>query len=80
MLSLKRRFELQLHGARSQKASVIDTAVKPFQRTVFSNHKYHPSLQGLSNSDSTATQPWNPITLRYHEDEDTFSETTVEYR
>jgi hypothetical protein len=37
--SQKGRFELELHGTKLQKASIIGTAVKAFQRTVFFNHK-----------------------------------------
>jgi hypothetical protein len=36
--SPKRRFELKLHGTKSQKASIIDTTMKAFQRTVFFDH------------------------------------------
>jgi hypothetical protein len=65
----------------SQKASIIDTAVKTSQRTVFFDHELYPSVERLSNSDSTVTQPWNPITLRNPEDgDDTFSETLVQTR
>jgi hypothetical protein len=36
--SPKRRFELELHGAKSQKASLIDTAVEASQKVVFFDH------------------------------------------
>jgi hypothetical protein len=35
--SLKRRNEIVLHGTKSQKTLIIDTAVKAFQKTMFSN-------------------------------------------
>jgi hypothetical protein len=81
LYSLKRWFELELHGTKTQKASIIDTTVKAFQRTVFFDHKLYPSMERLSNSDSTVTQLWNPITIRNPEDGyDTFSETWVRTR
>jgi hypothetical protein len=37
--SPKRRFELEQHGTKSQNVSIIDTAVKASQRTMFFDHK-----------------------------------------
>jgi hypothetical protein len=37
--SLKSEFEPELHGTKSQKESVIDTAVKASKKTVFFDHK-----------------------------------------
>jgi hypothetical protein len=79
--SPKHQFKLERHGTKAQKASVIDTAVKAFQRTVFFNDKLYPSMERLSNSDSMVTQLWNTITLRNPEDGDnTFSKTSVRTR
>jgi hypothetical protein len=72
--SPKRRFELEIHSTKSQKASLIDSTVKASQRTVFFHHKLYPSMERLINSDSTVTQLWNPIILRNPEEgDDTFS-------
>jgi hypothetical protein len=61
--------------------TIIDTAVKASQTTVFFNLTQYPSMERLINSDSTVTQLWNPITLRNPEDGgDTFSETSVRTR
>jgi hypothetical protein len=50
--SPKHQSELQLYGTKSQKASIIDTAVKAFQRAVFFDHKLYPFMERLSNRDS----------------------------
>jgi hypothetical protein len=50
ILSAKRRFELEPHGTKSQKTSVIDTAVKASQRTVFFGLTQYPSMKRPSNS------------------------------
>jgi hypothetical protein len=79
--SPKRRFELELHGTRSHKISIIDTAVKASQKTVLLDHTRFPSTERLINSDSTVTQLWNPIIPRNNEDGgDMFSETSVRTR
>jgi hypothetical protein len=79
--SPKRRLELELHGTKSQKASVIDTAVKASQKTVFFYHQLHRSVDRLINRNSMVTQLWNLITVRNPEDgDDTFSETSVRTR
>jgi hypothetical protein len=76
--SPKRRFERELHGTKSQKASIIDTAVKASHRTGCFENKLYPSLDWLTDRDSAVTQLWNPIILRNHEyGENTFSETSV---
>jgi hypothetical protein len=62
------RFELVLHGTKSQKAFIIDTAMKASQRTVFFDHIYYPSVVRLINSDSTVTELWNCITPKNPED------------
>jgi hypothetical protein len=46
--SPKRPFELELHDSKSQKASIIDTAMKVSQKTVFFDHKYRLYLQSSS--------------------------------
>jgi hypothetical protein len=38
--SPKRRFELELHNKKFQETSIIDTAVKASEKTVFFDHKY----------------------------------------
>jgi hypothetical protein len=40
ILSPNRLFDLELYGSESQKAFVIDTAVKASQKTVLFGHKY----------------------------------------
>jgi hypothetical protein len=45
--SPKRRFELQLHGTKSKKASITDTALTASKRTVFFDHKLYPSMERL---------------------------------
>jgi hypothetical protein len=52
--SPKRLFEIELHGRKSQKASIIEIAVKTSQRTVF-GYKLYPSTERLINSDSMVT-------------------------
>jgi hypothetical protein len=61
---LLRIVELELHGIRSQKASIIDTAVKASQKAVVFHHTWKPCVDRLTDSDSAVTQLWNPITLR----------------
>jgi hypothetical protein len=34
-----------------QKASIIDTVVTAFQKTVFFNHKYYPSMKRVNNTE-----------------------------
>jgi hypothetical protein len=65
--------QLELHSTKSQKASIIDTAVK----NVFS--PYLVSLYGDTDEQSfQVTQLWNPITLRNPKvGGDMFSETSV---
>jgi hypothetical protein len=46
-------YELELYGTKYQKASIIDTAVKTFQRIEFFDHKLHPSKKMLSNTGSS---------------------------
>jgi hypothetical protein len=66
--SPKRRFELELHGTESQKAPITGTVAKVSQKTVFFRHNLYSSMERLIYSVSTATQAWNPITLRNPED------------
>jgi hypothetical protein len=73
--SPKSRFELELQGTNSQKESIIDTAMRSSQRTVFFDHKEYSSMERLINSDSMATQLWNP-----EDGDDTFSETLIRTR
>jgi hypothetical protein len=68
LCSPKRQFELEPHGTKTQKASIIDTAVKASQRTVFCDHTYYTSMERLVNSDTTVTQLWSTITPRNPED------------
>jgi hypothetical protein len=76
--SPKRRFELDLHGAKSRKASITDTAVNVSQRTGFFDPSFYPSMERLIKSDFTATQLCGPIALRNPEDEyDMVSDTSV---
>jgi hypothetical protein len=74
-------FEMELHGTKYRNASVIDTTMKAFQRTVFFDHKWYPSMEKLSKNDSKVTHLWNPITLRNPEyGGNMFSKTSVETR
>jgi hypothetical protein len=56
--SPKRRLYLEPLGAKSQKISVIDTAVKTAQKTEFFDPTYYPSMERLIDNDSTVTQLW----------------------
>jgi hypothetical protein len=59
-------------------ASVIDTAVKAPQKTVFIDPTRYPPMERVINSDSTVTQLWNPVTLRNPKDGGSmFFETSV---
>jgi hypothetical protein len=52
--------------------------MKAFQRTVFFDHKLYPSMEELSNSDSSIPHMPNTVTLSNPEcGDDTFSETLV---
>jgi hypothetical protein len=41
ILPPKRRFNLELHSTKSQKASIIDIAVNASQKTVFFGNKFY---------------------------------------
>jgi hypothetical protein len=70
--------ELEWLGTTSRKVSVIGTAVKASQKTVFLDHTLYPSVERPINGNSTVTQVLNPINLRDPEDgHDIFSETSV---
>jgi hypothetical protein len=74
--SPKHQFGLGIYGMKSHKGTTNDTTVKASQRTALFNHKLHPSMERLINSDFMVTQMWNPITPRKTEDgDDIFSET-----
>jgi hypothetical protein len=75
----KRRFKLVLHSTKSQKTSLIDTAMKAFQETEVFQYYLSPSMVRLSNSISMVIQLWKPINLGNPADgDDTFSETLVQ--
>jgi hypothetical protein len=79
--SLKRRFELMLHGEKFQKSSLIGTAVNASPKRVSFEHWLYASLEILCNTVSTVTQLWKSANLRNPEGgDDEFSETSVQTR
>jgi hypothetical protein len=76
--SPKRRVELVLHGTKSMKTPLIDTAVKDLHKTVAFQHQLCPSMSRLSNNVTAVIRLWKRmIHLNNPEDGDsTFSETS----
>jgi hypothetical protein len=63
--SPKRRFELELQGTKSQDVSIIGTAVRAFQKTVFFDNDFYPSMEGTLKMD-TIPSPKRRFQLELH--------------
>jgi hypothetical protein len=66
MCSPKRMFELHLHGTNYQKASIIDTAVKASQRTVFLDHTWNQFIHPKRRSTSISKMGYSPQEIIRH--------------